>query len=65
MNKLNYQGLVINTSCKYFYIHSGDTFSLREDQTKSVYEVIFPEGSTSDMVSNMLGVERLGENMTL
>lgn len=65
MISLNYQGLDIKTPCKYLYIHTGDTFSLKEDKKRSVYEVIFPEGSTSDNVSGVLGIPRVGKNQTL
>lgn len=65
MSKLNYQGLVIETSCKYFYIHSGDTFALREDKKSSVYEVIFPKGSTTSEVSKVLGISMEGESEIL
>ena len=65
MSKLNYQGLVIETSCKYFYIHTGETFALREDKKSSVYEVVFPKGSTTDEVSGVLGIPREGENRSL
>lgn len=65
MTNLNYQGLDIKTSCRYIYFHSGDKLSLREDKIRSVYEVIFPEGSTSEEVSGVLGIPRIGENQTL
>ena len=65
MNKLNYQGLVFETSCKYFYIHTGDNFALRENKKSSVYEIIYPEGSTADEVSRILGVSREGENQKI
>lgn len=65
MTKLNYQGLVFETSCRYFYFHTGDTFALRENKQTSVYEVIFPENSTSDNVAGMLGLKREGLNQTL
>lgn len=65
MTNLNYQGLVFETSCKYFYFHFGETYSLREDKKTSVYEVIFPEESTSDNVSEILGIKREGKNQTL
>ena len=65
MTSLNYQGLDINTSCRYIYLHTGDTFSFRENKQTSVYEVIFPEGSTSDNVSGVLGIPRVGENQVL
>lgn len=63
--KLNYQGLVFETSCRYFYFHTGDTFALREDKRTSLYEVIFPEGSTSDSVSGVLGISREGKSQKL
>lgn len=65
MTTLNYQGLDIKTSCRYIYIHTGETLALRENKQTSVYEVIFPEGSTSDNVSGVLGIPRVGENQTL
>ena len=65
MNKLNYQGLVFETSCKYFYIHTGDNFALRENKKSSVYEIIYPEGSTADEVSRVLGISREGENQKI
>lgn len=65
MTDLNYQGLDIKTSCRYIYFHTGDTYALRENKKASVYEVIFPEGSTSDNVSGILGISRIGENQTL
>ena len=65
MTNLNYQGLVFETSCKYFYIHTGDTFALRENKKTSVYEIIFPEGSTSYQVSEVLGIQKTGENQKL
>lgn len=65
MTSLNYQGLDIQTSCKYIYLHTGDTFSFRENKQTSVYEVIFPEGSTSDNVSGVLGIPRVGDNQIL
>ena len=65
MTSLNYQGLDVKTSCRYIYFHTGDTFSFRENTKTSVYEVIFPEGSTSDNVSGVLGIPRIGENQVL
>lgn len=65
MIKLNYQGLDINTSCKYLYIHTGNTFSIKEDKKSSVYELSFPDGSTSDNVSGILGIPRIGDNQIL
>ena len=65
MTKLNYQGLVFETSCKYFYIHTGDTFALRENKKTSVYEIIFPKGSTSYQVSEVLGIQKTGEDQKL
>lgn len=65
MEKLNYQGLVFETSCKYFYIHTGETYALRENKKTSVYEIIFPEGATSDEVSRILGISREGASQIL
>ena len=65
MVKLNYQGLVFETSCKYFYIHTGETYALREDKRTSVYEITFPEGATSDNVSGVLGISREGKSQVL
>lgn len=65
MTTLNYQGLDVKTSCRYIYFHIGDTFSFRENTQTSVYEVIFPKGSTSDNVSGILGIPRVGENQVL
>ena len=65
MTNLNYQGLVFETSCKYFYIHTGDTFALRDNKKTSVYEIIFPEGAKSYQVSEVLGIQKTGENQKL
>lgn len=60
MNRINYQGLSINTPCRYFYIHEGDNFALRENKQTSVYEIVFPKDSTADNISGVLGIPRDG-----
>lgn len=62
-NTVNYQGLQISSSCKYLYIHSGDSNYCRN--TDSVYEISYKEGSTNKEIGKLFGIKAVGREQKL
>lgn len=65
MNEIIYQGLKIRTDCKYLYIHSGDTLSVKENKQTQTYELVFIENTTNREISDTLGIPMTGATRTL
>lgn len=65
MNSVNYQGLLIKSECKYFYIHSGDCNYRQENKKESLLEISFKEGSTNNEIGQLFGIEVLGKTRKL
>lgn len=65
MNEVIYGGLRLNTECKYFRFQEGNTCSIIEDKDLSTITVTYTPGSTSESLSKLLGVENIGDSVSL
>lgn len=63
MNRIIYKGLVIETTCKYFYIHPGNCRSLIQHKDKDLYELTYIPGDTSFSLSELLGIPKIGGSL--
>lgn len=64
-NRLIYKGLIIETPCKYFFIHPGNHRSSVSHEDKDLYELTYVPGDTTDQLSDLLGIPRVGKNVVL
>lgn len=65
MNEIIYRGLKLSTTCQYFQVVEGNSCSLVEDKTQSLMTLTYTPGSTSESLSNILGISRLGRNIDM
>lgn len=61
MKEFIYRGLKFSTNCKYFKCEQGISDSCVEDLTTSTLTLTYTEGSTSETLSNLLGLEKVGK----
>lgn len=65
MKEFIYRGLKLSTDCKYFECVKGISDSLVENQTTSTLTLTFTEGSTTDTLSELLGIPKIGKSLEL
>ena len=65
MNRLIYKGLIIETACKYFFIHSGQHRSLVQHEDRSLYELTYIVGDSIYQLGELLGIPVIGEDCIL
>lgn len=65
MKEFIYRGLKLSTSCKYFNAVMGNTNSCIEDLTTSTLTLTYTEGSTSESLSEQLGLEKVGKSVEM
>lgn len=64
-NRLIYKGLIIETPCKYFYVHPGNHRSLVSHEDKDLYELTYVPGDTTYQLSDLLGIPKIGKDTIL
>ncbi len=64
-NRLIYKGLIIETPCKYFYVHPGNHRSLVNHEDKDLYELTYIPGDTTYQLSDLLGIPKIGKDTIL
>lgn len=57
MNEINYKGLVLRSDCRYYEVKEGSVPSLVEDRQRSTLVLTYPEGSSSKVVGEVLGIQ--------
>lgn len=65
MNEIIYRGLKLSTSCKYFQVKEGNVCSIVEEKDKSLLTLTYTKGSTSNSLSNILGIPKLGKELEM
>lgn len=66
-NSIIYRGLelVSRQGCKYYNVKEGDTCSLVEDKKTSTLTLTYTPGSTSETLSDYLGIRSLGKSQEM
>lgn len=66
MSEIIYKGLKLQSNrCKFFQLKQGKVITMSEDSMKSLLTITFPEGTTTKVLSDVLGIERLGGDYEL
>lgn len=67
MQEIIYRGLKIRSlnGCQYYSVKEGKTCSLVEDKSRSTITLTYTPGSTNKTLSNLLGLETVGEEMEM
>ena len=67
MYEIIYRGLRLasKSGCKYYNVKEGNTCSLVEDPVTSTLTLTYTPGSTSETLSDFLGIQRVGRSMEM
>ena len=65
MKEFIYRGLKLATNCRYFNAVKGISDSCVEDLKTSTLTLTYTEGSTTETIANLTGIERIGKSMEL
>ena len=67
MKEIIYRGLKLRSlsDCQYYNVKEGNTCSVYEDKSKSTLTLTYTPGSTNKSISNLLGIEAIGEEMEM
>lgn len=64
-NRIIYKGLIIESGCKYFYIHPDNKRTLVSHEDKDLYELTYCPGDSAAVISELLGIPLIGEDQDL
>lgn len=65
INRIIYKGLIIESGCKYFYIHPDNKRTKIEHKNKDLLEITYIPGDTTYQISDLLGIPVIGGENTL
>ena len=65
MNRIIYKGLIIESGCKYFYIHPDNKRTKVEHKDKDLLEITYIPGDTTYQISDLLGIPTIGGEKVL
>ena len=65
MNRIIYKGLIIESGCKYFYIHPDNKRTKVEHKEKDLIEITYVPGDTIYQLSDLLGIPIIGSDVVL
>ena len=65
INRIIYKGLIIESGCKYFYIHPDNKRTKVEHKDRDLLEITYISGDTTYQLSNLLGIPVIGGENTL
>lgn len=67
MKEIIYRGLHLKSpnDCQYYNVVEGNTCSIVEDKAKSTLILTYTPGSTNKTLSNLLGIESIGDEMEM
>jgi hypothetical protein len=65
MKEFIYRGLKLSTNCNYFKAVKGISDSCVEDPITSTLTLTYTDGSTSETLSNLLGLTKIGKSIEL
>ena len=64
-NRIIYKGLIIESGCKYFYIHPDNKRSKVEFKDRDLLEITYIPGDTTFQLSELLGIPVVGGSKIL
>ena len=65
INRIIYKGLIIESGCKYFYIHPDNKRTKVDHKDKDLLEITYIPGDTTYQISDLLGIPTIGGEKVL